>query len=67
MGLKGSGARMSAARWHPVAACRPLKSLVAPDWIPSILRFQIHLEAWCLDAWRLEGLELIGGGDGGDG
>ncbi len=39
---------MSAARWHPVAACAGLSSPVLPDWIPLILRFQI-LEAWI---WR---------------
>ncbi len=27
----------------------------------------LDLEAWCLDVWMLEGLEWIGGGDGGDG
>ena len=27
----------------------------------------LDLEVWCLDAWMLEGLEWIGGGDGGDG
>jgi hypothetical protein len=27
----------------------------------------LDLEAWCLDAWMLAGLEWIGGGDGGDG
>ena len=27
----------------------------------------LDLKAWCLDAWMLAGLEVIGGGDGGDG
>ena len=27
----------------------------------------LDLEAWCLDAWMLAGLEWIGGGDGEDG
>ena len=27
----------------------------------------LDLKAWCLDVWMLEGLEWIGGGDGGDG
>ena len=53
MDLKRSGSRMLAAHWHPVAACAALPSL--------------NLEAWCLDAWMLAGLEEIGGGDGGDG
>ena len=46
--LKSSGARVLAARCHPVAPCGGLWRPVAPDWIPLILRFQI-LEAWI---WR---------------
>ena len=45
MDLRGSGTRMSAARWHTVPPCGGLSSPVAPDWIPLVLRFQI-LEAW---------------------
>ncbi len=48
MELNGSGARMSAARWHPVPPWKPFCRPTAPDWIPLILRFQI-LEAWI---WR---------------
>ena len=79
MDLKGSGAR---GVGRPVAACAAQPHPTAADWIPLILRFQI-LEAWiwrpgsgglvpgCLNAGRIgmdwNGLEWIGGGDGGDG
>ena len=66
--LKGSGARMSAARWHPEIPCAALWQPVPPDWIPLYIKISdpggLDLKAWCLDA---EGLEWIGAGDGGDG
>ena len=66
MDLTGSGAR---GVGRPVAACVILKLPAAADRIPLILRFQI-LEVWIWrpGAWMLdaEGLEWIGGGDGGD-
>jgi hypothetical protein len=50
--------------WHPVAAC-------AAGLDPANIKISdsggLDLEAWCLDAWMLAGLEGIGGGDGGDG
>ena len=64
MDLRGSGARMSAARCRPVAACR---TGLDPPNIKISDSGGLDLEAWCLDAWMLAGLEWIGGGDGGDG
>ena len=74
MDLGGSGTRMSAARCHPVppcaALCRPeIPCRAGSD--PSNIKISdsggLVLDAWCLDAWMLEGLEWIGAGDGGDG
>ena len=48
MDLKGSEARVSAARCRPVPPNRIQPHPTAADWIPLILRFQI-LEAWI---WR---------------
>ena len=64
MDLRGSGTRMSAARCHLVAACG---SGLDPPNIKISDSGGLDLEAWCLDAWMLEGLKWIGGGDGGDG
>ena len=65
MDLKGSGA------WRPVAACGSLWQPVLPcrnGLDPPNIKISdsggLDLEAWCLDAWMLEGLEWIGGGDG---
>jgi hypothetical protein len=49
---------------RPVPACRT--GLDAPN-IKISDSGGLDLEAWCLDAWMREGLEGIGGGDGGDG
>ena len=48
MDLTGSGARMSAARWHPVAACEPLLTPV-PSNRAGLDPPNIKLEAWI---WR---------------
>ena len=58
MDLKGSGSRMSKA------ACA---GGLDPLYIKISHSGALDLEAWCPDAWMLEGLEWIGGGDGGDG
>ena len=55
---------MSAARWHPENPCG---SKLNPRNITISDSGGLDLEAWCLDVWMLEGLEWIGGGDGGDG
>ena len=55
---------MSAARWHPVPACAAGLDFL---YIKISDSGGLDLEAWCLDVWMLEGLEWIGGGDGGDG
>ena len=55
---------MSAARCRPVP---PNGSGLDPLYIKISDSGGLDLEAWCLDAWMLEGLEWIGGGDGGDG
>ena len=68
MDLGGSGARMSAARWCPVPHPEiPCAAGLDPLYIKISDSGGLDLEAWCLDAWMLEGLEWIGGGDGGDG
>ena len=64
MYLKGSGARMSGARWRSVV---PNRSGLDPLYIKISDSGGLDLEAWCLDACMLAGLEWIGGGDGGDG
>ena len=73
MHLKGSGARMSDALCRPVlpcvALCRPVAACRTGLGPPNIKISDpggLDLEAWCLDAWMLAGLEWIGGGDGGD-
>ena len=53
-----------AALWRPVP---PNGSGLDPLYIKISDSGGLDLEAWCLDAWMLEGLEWIGGGDGGDG
>ena len=64
MDLKGSGSRRSDLLCHPVLPC-------AAGWDPPNIKISdsggLDLEAWCLDVWMLEGLEWIGGGDGGAG
>jgi hypothetical protein len=72
MDLRGSGVRMSTARWHPVASCRT--GLDPPD-IEISDSGGLDLEGWCLDAGcrqDLNGLEEVtevtegigmGGGD----
>ena len=64
MDLTGFGARMSAARWSPENPCR---AGLDPPNIKTSDSGALDLEAWCVDAWMLAGLERIGGGDGGDG
>ena len=64
MDLKGSGARVSAARCQPVAACAA--GLDSPT-IKISDSGGLDLDSGGLDAWMLAGLEWIGGGDGGDG
>ena len=66
MDLRGSGVRMSAARWQPVASWKALCHPVAPDWIPLYSKISdsggLDLESWCLDAWMLKdwnGLEEV--------
>ena len=71
MDLRGSGARMLNILCRPVASWDPLKTFAAADWIPvriKILRFWGRGSGgWMPGCWMLEGLEWIGGGDGGDG
>ena len=71
MDLSGSGTRMSDILWHPVPPCGGLCHPVVPNRArldPPNIKISdsggLDLEAWCLDAWMLEGLEGIGGGDG---
>ncbi len=56
-----------AALCRPVAACGPLRQRIGSPNIKISDSGGLDLEAWCLDVWMLEGLEWIGGGDGGDG
>ena len=63
MDLKGSGTRMSGILWQPVP---PVDAGLDPPNIKISDSGGLDLEAWCLDAWMLAGLEWIGGGDGGD-
>ena len=49
--------------WLPVPPCA---AGLDPLYIKISDSGELDLEAWCLDAWMLEGLEWIGGGDGGD-
>ena len=49
--------------WHPVPACR---AGLDPPNIKISDSEGLDLEGWCPDAWMLEGLEWIRGGDGGD-
>ena len=74
MYLKGAEARMPDILWHPVPPggilCRPVAACrtgLDPPNIKISDSGGLDLEAWCLDAWMLAGLEGIGGGDGGDG
>ena len=60
--------------WQPVNTCGSLCHPVTPSAAgldPPNFKISdsggLDLEARCLDAWMLEGLEWIGGGDGGDG
>ena len=61
--LIGSGTRMSEPLWQPENPCA---SGLDPPNIKISDSGGLDLEAWCLDAWMLAGLEWIGGGDGGD-
>ena len=65
---------MSAARCRPVNPCaalwqpeNPCGSGLDSHTIKISHSAGLDLEAWCLDAWMLAGLEGIGGGDEGDG
>ena len=64
MDLSGPGTRMSDPLWQPENPCG---SGLNPPNIKISDSGGLDLEAWCLDVWMLEGLEWIGGGDGGDG
>ena len=55
---------MSGILETPVAACRNGSD---PPNIEISDSGGLDLEAWCLDAWMLAGLQGIGRGDGGDG
>ena len=59
MDLRGSGLRGVS---RPLPACG---SGLDPPNIKISDSGGLDLEAWCLDAWMLEGLQWIGGGDGG--
>ena len=50
-----------------LAACAGLCRRIGSLYIKISDSGGLDLEAWCLDAWMLAGLEWIGGGDGGDG
>ena len=75
--LEGSGARVLGGLWRLVAFCGGLWRAEMPCGsgldLPNIKIWDsggLDLEAWCLDAWMLAGLEGIGRGgrgDGGDG
>ena len=52
---------------HPLEACGALSRLIGLPNIQISDSGGLDLEARCLDAWMLAGLERIGGGDGGDG
>ena len=64
MDLNGSGTRMSDTLCQPVPPCA---AGLDPPNIKISDSGGLGLEAWCLHAWMLAGLEWIGGGDGGDG
>ena len=64
MDLRGSVTRMRGILWHPENPC---SNGLDPLYIKISDSGGLDLEAWCLDVWMLEGLEWIGGGDGGDG
>ena len=63
MDLKGSGARMLGGLWSP-------ENLCAAGLDPPNIKISdsggLDLDSAGLDAWMLEGLEWIGGGDGED-
>ena len=58
---------MCSSLCRPVAACGSLCRALDPLYIKISDSGGLDLEAWCLDVWMLEGLEWIGGGDGGIG
>ena len=64
MDLEGSGARVFGGLWQPVPPCA---AGLDPPNIKISDSGGLHLEAWCLEAWMLEGLGWIGEGDGGVG
>ncbi len=71
--VEGSGARVLGSLWTSVDPCgiwwhpeNPCAAGLDPPNMKISDSGGLDLEAWCLDAWMLEGLEWIGGGDGGD-